>query len=100
MEGRLNFYARESQHAAGAGAGWGTFWGFLFGLIFFVPSLALRSAQGWVRSPVPSAHVGIDDDYIRQVRGKTVGSGHFCQLEVSEQVYAMIDRFLAITLPA
>lgn len=32
--------------------------------------------------------------------GKTVGSGHFCQLEVSEQVNAMIDRFLTITLPA
>ncbi len=32
--------------------------------------------------------------------GKTVGSGHFCQLEVPEQVNAMIDRFLAITLPA
>lgn len=28
--------------------------------------------------------------------GKTVGSGHFCQLEVPEQVNAMIDRFLAI----
>ena len=31
--------------------------------------------------------------------GKTVGSGHFCQLEVPEQVNAMIDRFLAVTLP-
>ena len=31
--------------------------------------------------------------------GKTVGSGHFCQLEVPEQVNAMIERFLAITLP-
>ena len=29
--------------------------------------------------------------------GKTVGSGHFCQLEVPEQVNAMIDRFLAIS---
>jgi pimeloyl-ACP methyl ester carboxylesterase len=29
-----------------------------------------------------------------------VGSGHFCQLEVPEQVNAMIDRFLAITFPA
>jgi pimeloyl-ACP methyl ester carboxylesterase len=28
--------------------------------------------------------------------GKTVGSGHFCQLEVPEQVNAMIDRFIAI----
>ena len=31
--------------------------------------------------------------------GKTVGSGHFCQLEVPEQVNVMIDRFLASTLP-
>jgi len=31
--------------------------------------------------------------------GKTVGSGHFCQLEVPEQVNAMIDRFIAVTLP-
>jgi len=30
--------------------------------------------------------------------GKTVGSGHFCQLEVPKQVDAMIERFLAVTL--
>ena len=29
-------------------------------------------------------------------RGQTVGSGHFCQLEVPEQVQPMIDRFLAV----
>jgi pimeloyl-ACP methyl ester carboxylesterase len=28
--------------------------------------------------------------------GQTVGSGHFCQLEVPDQVNAMIERFLAI----
>jgi pimeloyl-ACP methyl ester carboxylesterase len=32
------------------------------------------------------------------VIGKTVGSGHFVQLEVPEQVNAMIERFLAIAL--
>jgi pimeloyl-ACP methyl ester carboxylesterase len=33
--------------------------------------------------------------------GQTVGSGHFCQLEVPDQVNAMIDRFLAVgTRPA
>jgi pimeloyl-ACP methyl ester carboxylesterase len=33
--------------------------------------------------------------------GQTVGSGHFCQLEVPNQVNAMIDRFLAVaTQPA
>lgn len=30
--------------------------------------------------------------------GKTVGSGHFCQLEVPDQVNAMIDRFLKLNL--
>jgi pimeloyl-ACP methyl ester carboxylesterase len=32
------------------------------------------------------------------VTGQTVGSGHYHQLEVPEQVNAMIDRFLSITL--
>jgi hypothetical protein len=31
--------------------------------------------------------------------GKTVGSGHFCRLEVPEQINAMIERFLTIALP-
>lgn len=31
--------------------------------------------------------------------GKTVGSGHFCQLVVPEQIGAMVDRFLATALP-
>jgi len=34
----------------------------------------------------------------RLVIGKTVGSGHFLQLEVPEQVNAMIERFLAVAL--
>ncbi|PZQ50784.1 MAG: alpha/beta hydrolase [Rhodovulum sulfidophilum] len=29
-------------------------------------------------------------------QGQTVGSGHFCQLEVPDQINAMIDRFLAL----
>jgi hypothetical protein len=31
--------------------------------------------------------------------GKTVGSGHFCQLEVPGQINAMIDCFLVVTAP-
>ena len=30
--------------------------------------------------------------------GKTVGSGHFCQLEVPEQVNSMIERFIFVAL--
>lgn len=32
--------------------------------------------------------------------GQTVGSGHFCQLEVPDQVNSMIDRFLALCTPS
>lgn len=34
------------------------------------------------------------------ITGQTVGAGHFLQLEVPEQVNAMIDRFLRIALPS
>jgi pimeloyl-ACP methyl ester carboxylesterase len=33
------------------------------------------------------------------VHGRVVGSGHFVQLEVPDQVNAMIRRFLEIYLP-
>jgi hypothetical protein len=32
------------------------------------------------------------------VTGQTVGSGHYHQLEVPEQINAMIERFLALSL--
>lgn len=44
-----------------------------------------RANMPALRALVPALH-----------RGRTVGSGHFCQLEVPEQVNAMIDRFLVI----
>jgi pimeloyl-ACP methyl ester carboxylesterase len=51
--------------------------------------------------PQPRSDMGRFREMFPQVLdGKTVGSGHFCQLEVPEQGNAMIDRFLAITLPA
>jgi pimeloyl-ACP methyl ester carboxylesterase len=64
---------------------------------------ALRSA----RVPVLYLDAGTPNaDLIRarQIRpemvvGRTVGSGHFSQLEVPDQVNAMIARFLAIAVP-
>lgn len=45
-----------------------------------------RCDMARLRQLVPSLHCG-----------QTVGSGHFCQLEVPEEINAMIDRFLRIS---
>jgi uncharacterized membrane protein len=51
-------------------AGWGAFWGLLIGLIVFVPFLgaAMGAAGGALGGSLDD--VGIDDDFIRQVREK------------------------------
>ena len=51
-----------------AGAGWGAFWGFLFGLILFMPFLGAAIGAGTGALSGSLADVGIDDDFIRQVR--------------------------------
>jgi uncharacterized membrane protein len=61
---------RQLHSTAGAGAGWGAFWGFLFGLIFFVPLLGMAIGAGTGALSGSLADVGIDDDFIRQVREK------------------------------
>jgi uncharacterized membrane protein len=61
---------RQLHSTAGAGAGWGAFWGFLFGLIFFVPFLGAAIGAGMGGMSGALADVGIDDDFIRQVREK------------------------------
>jgi uncharacterized membrane protein len=50
----------------GGSAGWGAFWGFLIGMIFFVPFLGavIGGMSGAMKD------VGIDDDFIKQVREK------------------------------
>jgi uncharacterized membrane protein len=55
---------------AGAGAGFGALWGFLFGLIFFVPLLGMAIGAGMGALGGSLSDVGIDDDFIKQVREK------------------------------
>ena len=43
-------------------------WGFLFGLIFFMPFLGAAIGAGTGALSGSLADVGIDDDFIRQVR--------------------------------
>lgn len=59
----------EQLHSmAGVGALSGAFWGMLFGLLFFVPLLgaAVGAAMGGLTGSMTD--VGIDDDFIKQVR--------------------------------
>jgi pimeloyl-ACP methyl ester carboxylesterase len=67
-----------------------------------------EQAAGHVR--LPTLYIAADDRPLSDLPhlfqlapdmlfGQTVGSGHFCQLEVPEQVNAMIARFLAVTSP-
>jgi uncharacterized membrane protein len=59
---------REMHSTAGMGAMGGAFWGFLLGLIFFMPFLgaAVGASVGALSGSM--ADVGIDDDFIKQVR--------------------------------
>jgi uncharacterized membrane protein len=61
---------RQLHSMGGAGALDGAFWGFLFGLIFLVPlfGMAIGAASGALGGSLND--VGIDDDFIEQVREK------------------------------
>ena len=60
------------------------------------PSLYIAANE-----PVPRSELTRLRELVPELRhGQTVESGHFCHLEVPEQVDAMIDRFLAVALPS
>jgi uncharacterized membrane protein len=67
-EGKKKPKTEQLHDLKGAGALGGSFWGLLFGLIFFVPLLgmAVGAAMGALSGSM--ADVGIDDDFIRDVR--------------------------------
>jgi pimeloyl-ACP methyl ester carboxylesterase len=60
-----------------------------------VPGVYVAADEAQPRSDMSRFH----EMFPEILYGKTVGSGHFCQLEVPEQINAMIDRFLTIALP-
>ncbi len=59
------------------------------------PSLYIAANE-----PIPRSDMTVMRELLPRLHyGQTVGSGHFCQLEVPDQVNAMIDRFIAIQSP-
>jgi uncharacterized membrane protein len=69
-EGAKKPTTRQLHTTKGAGALTGGFWGFLFGLIFFVPLLGLTLGAGLGALMGSLANIGIDDDFIEQVRAE------------------------------
>jgi uncharacterized membrane protein len=61
---------RQMHSPAGAGALSGAFWGMLFGLLFFIPLLGLAIGAGMGALMGAMTDVGIDDNFIKQVRDK------------------------------
>lgn len=80
---------RQLHNLAGAGALSGAFWGMLFGLLFFIPFLGLAIGAGMGALMGSMADVGIDDNFIKQVRDKVKPGTSALFLLTSE---AVVDR--------
>jgi len=69
-EGRKKPKTRQLKDLAGSGALGGAFWGLLFGLIFFVPLLGVAIGAGMGAMVGSMSDVGIDDEFIKDVRDR------------------------------
>jgi uncharacterized membrane protein len=69
-EGKKKPKTEQLHSLAGAGAMGGAFWGFLFGLLFFVPLLGLAVGAAMGAMAGSMGDVGIDDQFIKEVREK------------------------------
>jgi uncharacterized membrane protein len=80
---------RQLHNLAGAGALDGAFWGLLFGLLFFIPfiGMAIGAAMGALAGSM--ADVGIDDNFIKEVRDKVTPGTSALFLLTSN---AVVDR--------
>lgn len=93
-EDRKKPKTQQLHSLTGAGALGGSFWGLLFGLIFFVPLLgmAIGAAMGALAGSM--ADVGIDDQFVKDVRDK-VTPGTSALFVMSSNVVAdkVLDQF-------
>ena len=93
-EGKKKPKTEQLHKLTSAGALGGSFWGLLFGLIFFVPLLgrAVGAAMGALSGSM--ADVGIDDDFIREVREKvTPGTSALFVMTSNVVVDKALDEF-------
>jgi uncharacterized membrane protein len=69
-EGARKPRTTQMRNLAAGGALGGAFWGMLFGILFFIPliGMALGAAAGALGASM--SDIGIDDKFIKEVRGK------------------------------
>jgi|SRR5829696_2437327 len=93
-EGKKKPKTEQASKLAGVGALGGSFWGLLFGLIFFVPLLgmAVGAAMGALSGSLTD--VGIDDEFIREVREHvTPGTSALFVMTSNVVVDKVVDEF-------
>jgi uncharacterized membrane protein len=84
---------RQLHSMAGVGAVGGAFFGFLLGLIFFVPFLGAAIGAGMGALTGPLGDVGIDDDFIKQVREEvTEGTSALFTLTSEAKLDKVVDE--------
>jgi len=69
-EGAKKPKTRQLRNMTSSGALGGSFWGLLFGLIFFVPLLGMAVGAGLGALTGSMTDVGIDDEFIRDMRAE------------------------------
>jgi uncharacterized membrane protein len=67
-EGAKKPKTQQLHNLAASGALGGSFWGLLFGLIFFVPLIGMAIGAAFGALSGAMSDVGIDDNFIKQVR--------------------------------
>jgi uncharacterized membrane protein len=85
---------QQLHNLVGGGALGGSFWGMLFGLIFFVPLLGLVIGAAAGAAAGSLNDVGIDDDFINDVREKvTPGTSALFALTSNAVTDKVADAF-------
>jgi uncharacterized membrane protein len=84
---------RQLHSMAGVGAVGGAFFGFLLGLIFFVPFLGAAMGAGMGALTGSLGDIGIDDDFIKQVREEvTEGTSALFTLTSEAKLDKVVDE--------
>ena len=93
-EGKKKPKTEQLHKLTGAGALGGSFWGLLFGLIFFIPLLGMAVGAAMGAMAGSMSDVGIDDQFIREVRAQvTPGTSALFVLTSNVVVDKVVDEF-------